>query len=108
MEFEDLLAYCRANRRVCPMPILWQDLWKLLPGRRRVDGGWSPPLPLVLAAWETTTDEQKRERLATHLEWARDHRVLPRVAALILSLKDEDWRTELGDWGASVPWDRPG
>lgn len=100
MELEDLIAYCRADRRVCPMPMLWDKLWKLLPDRHRVQGGWSPPLPLVLAAWETTSDGQKRERLETHVRWARDHGVLAQAEALILSLKDTDWRTERGEWGA--------
>ena len=45
-----LIAYCRENSRVCPMPQRWNALWELLPNRKRVGGGWEPPLPLILAA----------------------------------------------------------
>ena len=76
MELEDLIAYCRADGRVCPMPMLWDTCWKLLPDRQRVQGGWSPPLPLILAAWDTTSDTQKPDCLASHFRWARDHGVL--------------------------------
>lgn len=97
---DDLLAHCRAGGRVCPMPLVWKQIWEMLPERQRTGGDWSPPLPLVLAAWETTTDEQKRERLTTHIRWAAEHGAFDQVAALILGLRDRDWRTERGDWGA--------
>jgi hypothetical protein len=48
---ENLVAYCRVNDRVCPLPPLWNDLWEMLPNRARVGAGWQPPPPLILAAW---------------------------------------------------------
>lgn len=42
---DTLIAYCRENNRVCPMPQRWNALWELLPDRARVGGGWEPPLP---------------------------------------------------------------
>jgi len=47
---ESLIAYCRENSRVCPVPQRWNALWELLPDRKRVGGGWEPALPLILAA----------------------------------------------------------
>jgi hypothetical protein len=45
---QTLIAYSREHQRVCPQPQRWQALWEMLPDRRQVDGGWSPPLPLIL------------------------------------------------------------
>ena len=33
---ERLIAYCRENNRVCPLPPLWNQLWEMLPNRTRV------------------------------------------------------------------------
>jgi len=52
---ENLIEYCRANDRVCPL-----KLWKKLPHRVQTSGGgWEPPLPLILAAWLTRQRFQK-------------------------------------------------
>ena len=44
-----LLRDWAAQGRVCPQPQAWQRLWDMLPGKHRTGGGWSPPLPLILA-----------------------------------------------------------
>ena len=67
---ESLVAYCRENNRVCPLPLLWNRLWEMLPNRTRVGAGWQPPLPLILAAWHDTPAMLKMLRLAEHIEWA--------------------------------------
>lgn len=54
-----LLAYCRENNRVCPKPGRWDDLWKLLPERQRVGGGWEPALPLILGAWNYSSNFER-------------------------------------------------
>lgn len=58
---EGLMAYCRANARVCPMPQRWSALWELLPNRTRVGAGWQPPLPLILGAWDVTFETLNRD-----------------------------------------------
>jgi hypothetical protein len=88
---EQLLEYCRQGNRVCPMPDLWNRLWKLLPGRERRGGGWNPPPPLILAAWHETTDQEKRARLALHLRWAEDHSMLGEVQQFLVALRDDQW-----------------
>ena len=51
MILNDLLEFVRTNERVCPQPQRWNELWKMLPNRKRIGNGWDPPLPLILAAW---------------------------------------------------------
>jgi hypothetical protein len=67
----EVLAECEAHGRVSPQPQKWNELWELLPDRRRQGAGWEPPLPLILAAWHDSSDAEKRERLRLHLRWAR-------------------------------------
>ena len=70
---ENLIAYCRENNRVCPLPRRWNELWEMVPYRRRIGNGWEPGLPLILAAWEDSPAMLKMARLAEHLEWAANH-----------------------------------
>lgn len=93
---ESLIAYCRENSRVCPMPQRWSALWELLPNRARVGAGWQPPLPLVLGAWVETPGMLKMLRLTEHIEWAADHGALASVARFLRGLTEEDW-FHLGD-----------
>ena len=67
---ESLVAYGYEIDRVCPLPWLWSRLWEMLPGRSRVDAGWQPALPLILATWHDTSATLKMLRLAEHIEWA--------------------------------------
>jgi hypothetical protein len=55
---ESLIAYCRENSRDCPMP-------------RRCDGGWRPPLTLILAAWDDSPVLLKMQRLREHIQVGR-------------------------------------
>ncbi len=88
---ESLIAYCRENDRVCPLPQHWQKLWEMLPDRKRVGAGWEPSLPLILAAWHDTPAISKMLRLAEHIEWAAQHDTLESVAGLLRNLREEDW-----------------
>ncbi len=88
---ESLVAYCRENKRVCPLPQLWNRLWEMLPNRRRVGVNWQPPPPLILAAWHHTPWLFKMLRLAEHIEWAEQHGALESVANFLRELREEDW-----------------
>lgn len=87
----NLLNYVTVAGRVCPMPIHWAELWRLLvaatPG---VDEG-KPPPPLILAAWYEASDEDKRERLKRQVEWAAAHEVLDVVEAFVTELNEGQW-----------------
>lgn len=86
-----LLAYVMDEGRVCPMPRKWDELWKMLPNRTRVNGVWRPLPPLILAAWWHSTAEDKRERLASHLRYAANHGALNEVEQYLRGLAPEDW-----------------
>lgn len=91
---EELIAEANKGQRVCPQPMIWNQIWELLPGRRRNGVGWEPPLPLILAAWWETSDNEKRSRFHSHLQWACEHGAIEPVASLISAMKPEDWHTE--------------
>jgi hypothetical protein len=88
---ESLIAYCRENSRVCPLPAVWNRLWEMLPGRTRVGSGWQPPPPLILAAWHDTPAMSKMLRLAEHIEWSAKHGSLETVGKFLRGLREDDW-----------------
>ena len=88
---QSLIEYSRENGRVCPMPVLWVELWEGLPNLKRAGNSWEPSPPLILAAWHYASDEDKRNCLAGHIQWADKEGVLERVALFIRNLKKSEW-----------------
>ena len=88
---EGLVAFCRVNDRVCPLPLFWNRLWEMLPDRAQVGAGWQPPAPLILAAWHDTPATLKMLRLTEHIEWAAKHDALNSVGRFLRELREEDW-----------------
>jgi hypothetical protein len=76
---------------MCPQPQQWALLYEMLPNRTRRGGGWTPALPLILAAWWETSDLAKWNRLREHLEWAQTQGVLDEVYAFLLNLPEDQW-----------------
>jgi hypothetical protein len=87
----DLLAFARAEGRVCPNPQLWHALWEMLPRSEGIGGGWNPPLPLILGAWWCTSVPEKQLRLREHIEYAAQHEVLGAVDSFLWGLAPEQW-----------------
>jgi hypothetical protein len=87
----ELLQYVRANRRVCPIPLKWNQLWEMLPDRQRAGSGWEPPLPLILAAWADTPALMKMLRVEEHIRYAAKHGVLPEIDAFLRGLQEDEW-----------------
>lgn len=81
---------------MCPKPTPWDRLWQMLPGRKRVGGGWDPPPPLILAAWWTTPGLAKLLRLEEHIRYAAEQGVLTEIDAYLRALPESDW-AHLGD-----------
>lgn len=86
-----LLSYVTEERRICPQPQVWRRLFDLLPDKRRAGNGWEPPLPLILAAWDHTSDLEKRERFLLHIRWAADHGALEQVNLFIKAMPPDQW-----------------
>ena len=87
---ETLIAYSRENSRVCPLPMKWQALWKMLPNRVQKGAG-EPALPLILAAWHDTPALLKMARVQEHINWASDHNALKTVSVFLRGLSEDDW-----------------
>lgn len=88
---EDAIEEAKKNNRVCPMPMRWNHLYKLLPNRRRSGAGWEPALPLILSAWHEAPALFKALRLKEHLEWAASNGAIDEVFAYMASLQENDW-----------------
>ena len=88
---KEILNEINQNNYICPMPVKWNRLWKMLPNRKRnVSAEWEPPLPLILSAW-SSSPEEKLLRFEEHLEWAYNHQVLDKVYNYLNSLNKNDW-----------------
>ena len=88
--FETVWAYCTANGRAVPRD--WHKLYEMLVNKRqKPSGGWEPPLPLILAAWDFTMPIEKQLRFKEHIQWAQDHGQIEAVGAYLRSLPEEEW-----------------
>lgn len=96
-KLRELLEYVKANDRVCPMPIKWNELYEILHREHRVENGWHPPLPLILAAWYDTPALLKILRLQEHIEYAAQNGALAQVDEYLRHLNEEDW-AHLGEF----------
>jgi hypothetical protein len=88
---DEVLAEAQKNKRVCPQPRKWQELYDMLPGKRRKGDGWDPALPLILAAWWDTPALPKMLRLREHLEWAAAQGCLDQVYSYLCALPEVEW-----------------
>jgi hypothetical protein len=88
---EEVLAQIQANDRVCPLPQKWQQLYEMLPNKRRRGNGWEPSLPLILAAWHDTPALSKMLRLREHIEWAAANDCLTEIHAFLAGLPEGQW-----------------
>jgi hypothetical protein len=91
---EELMTESRKDKRVCPQPRIWNEIWERLPNRRRMGVGWEPPAPLILAAWWETSDADKRDRFHSHLRWTAEHGAIGEIGDLIFKMQPQDWHTE--------------
>lgn len=89
---QKLTFYCKANNRACPLPSFWNELYELLPNKKRNDkGGWEPALPLILGAWHTTPVILKIMRLQEHIVWADEHGAINEVNKYLRALPEDGW-----------------
>jgi len=88
---EQVLEEAQKDNRVCPQPQQWQQLYEMLPNKKRKGAGWEPSLPLILAAWWDTPAILKMARLKEHIEWAEAQGCLDQVAFFLRGLPEEQW-----------------
>lgn len=88
---EEVLAEVQKNKRVCPQPQRWQQLFDMLPDKQRKGSGWKPPAPLILAAWWDTPALSKMLRLREHIEWAASHGYIEEVSSFLRELTEDQW-----------------
>ena len=88
---DNLLAYAKANNRICPQPMKWQMLWKKLPDRARGEADQKLRVPLILGGWWASSDSDKAERIEEHIRWAYGHDGLDSVDVFLRELSEEDW-----------------
>jgi len=87
-----LLAYVTEHGKICPQPQRWNELWQLLPNRQRnSNGGWNPPLPLILGAWHIATGIEKTQRLREYIEYAHQNGAFDEVDSFLRRLRESDW-----------------
>ena len=90
--FESLWSYCTAANRLVPQPTLWSELYsKLRHTRQKPSGGWEPPLPLILAAWQHSMPIEKQLRFKEHLRWAALEGQLDEIGACLRALIEDQW-----------------
>jgi len=88
--FETLWQYCTSNNRVFPRE--WNKLYNLLNNKKQKQaGGWEPPLPIILAAWDITMPIEKQLRFKEHIQWAIDNNQSEEVGNYLRSLQEDDW-----------------
>ncbi len=73
------------------MPMRWNELYQLLPNRRRVGLSSEPAIPLILGGWWASSNLDKRRRLEDHLSWAAEHGALDIVDQYLRSLPESEW-----------------
>jgi len=95
LTLEEVLAVVQKNKRVCPQPQRWQQLYEMLPQKRK-GAGWEPSPPLILAAWWDTPALPKIIRLREHIEWAAAHGCLDEVYSFLCELPEDQWH-HIGD-----------
>jgi len=90
-DVDDLLAYLDEKGFVCPLPIFWAKLFKMLPPERKAGRLVDADNPLILGVWHDSSEESKRRRLEDHIRWAAKHGVFHRVNRYLRELPDKHW-----------------
>jgi hypothetical protein len=92
MSVDELVARLDGEGRVCPLPRPWDRLHRHLTSLKPGDAD-RPPVPLILAGWNFSSDSEKRMRLIDQLDWARQHGVLVEARVFLAGLSPDDWHT---------------
>jgi hypothetical protein len=74
------------------MPAQWSKLYGMLKNtRQKPSGGWEPPLPLILGAWDHSLPVEKQLRFKEHLHWAEAQGQLQEISTFLRALPENEW-----------------
>jgi hypothetical protein len=88
-QVEELILYVSSNNRVCPNPLEWDGVSRIIgaaqPGHKCV--------PLILAGWAFSSDEQKRDRVIEQIRFAHSlgEDIFSAFSKALYGLKEEEW-----------------
>lgn len=71
---------------ICPRPYRWHDVHKRLTAVSDLKNLPSPPIPLILAGWEYSSDQEKLARWEETVKWANKHG----LSSILDEIQDED------------------
>ncbi len=93
-DLAELIHFVQECDRICPRPMEWNDLYKMI-GGRRIDTAagitWEPMPPLVLSAWNFSNNDDRQTRFHEHLVWAHQRGKLHVADTYLRALSEEAW-----------------
>ena len=88
MTVDELKKYVTTNKRICPMPLVWNKFLGILEIKEKM-----PPhlIPLILNGW-FSSDLEKRKRLLAQIDYAsKNKECFEKLEKFILNIKDDEW-----------------
>ena len=88
MTVEELKKYVTSEKRICPMPRIWNEFVDILELQNTM-----PPhlIPLILNGW-FASDLEKRKRVLAQIDYAaKNELMLKKLENFILKIKKKDW-----------------
>lgn len=87
---DSLWNYCTQKNQVIPKD--WNKLYDLLKNKiQKRNGGWTPSLPLILAAWDNTSAIEKQIRFKEHIQWAFENNQIDEIGQYLRNLNEDNW-----------------
>jgi hypothetical protein len=77
--------------RVCPNPQAWDGLFEYINSRIAITEDEKFPPPLILAAWNFTSDEEKFERFHEQLRIVADKGYIRQIKVIMDNYAEDDW-----------------
>ncbi len=88
MTVDELKKYVTTNKRICPMPLIWNKFLDILGIKEKM-----PPhlIPLILNGW-FSSDLEKRKRVLAQIDYAsKNKECFEKLEKFILNIKDDEW-----------------
>lgn len=87
----DVMAICRTNDRICPLPAVWEKMYLCLPVERRGATIVRAPFPIERRRWNLVSDLLKQERLREQFLWADARGGLFGVQRFLAEMREPEW-----------------